>query len=199
MEKVLTKEQRLAEAAFDILQIIGENFGRPGLKETPDRFARYLLDLTAGYAIEPGAVLKTFEDGAENVDELVFQGSIPFFSLCEHHMAPFFGVAHIGYIPNGKILGLSKFARLIEVFARRLQVQERLTNQIADALVEHLAPHGVGVIIRARHLCMESRGVQKIGTITYTSALRGALRMLPEARGEFLEFAKMADARQPAL
>lgn len=172
---------------------------RPGLKETPERWAKMMLDLTAGYAQSPKDILKCFEDGAEQVDEMVFQGAIPFFSLCEHHMAPFFGVIHIGYIPRGKIIGLSKFGRLSDIFARRLQVQERLTNQIAEAIQEHAAPEGVGVVIRARHLCVESRGVEKIGTITYTSALRGALKAEPEARAEFLKFVDMADRRVTSI
>lgn len=206
-----------------VLQFIGEDATRSGLKETPARAAAYFKDATVGYTKKPADVLKDFADGAERVDQMVFQGAIPFFSMCEHHMAPFFGVVHIGYIPNGKVLGLSKFARLVDVFARRLQVQERLTNQIADALWEWLIPEageeapikeqfesairraaapsgeGVGVTIRARHLCMESRGVQKIGTVTYTSALRGSIKNEPSAREEFMGFVKLADAAHPNI
>lgn len=165
---------------------------REGLRETPDRFAKAWEFLTSGYDQDPEQVLKSFEDGSERYDEMVFQGAVPVWSMCEHHMLPFWGVAHIGYIPNGKIVGLSKFSRLVDIFARRLQVQERLTAQIADALDEHLKPKGVGVVLRCRHGCMESRGIQKSGTVTFTSALRGGLKTA-EARAEFLKFVELAD------
>lgn len=168
---------------------------RPGLKETPKRWAAAMGFLTSGYGQDPGKVLKSFDDGAEHYDEMVFQGGIPLFSLCEHHVAPFFGVAHIGYIPSGKIVGLSKLARVADIFARRLQVQERLTQQIAHALQEHLQPKAVGVVLRCRHLCMESRGVQKIGTLTHTSSLHGAFQESARARQEFMQFVALADAR----
>lgn len=193
------KHTCLSDVVADLLDLLEPEPYRDGLKETPDRVASYFQEVTSGYGVDPQAVLKLFEDGAENVDEMVFQGAIPFFSLCEHHMVPFFGVAHIGYIPNKKIVGLSKFSRLIEIFARRLQVQERLTNQIADSLMDNLDPLGVGVVIRARHLCMESRGVQKTGTITYTSALRGAIKTTASVRAEFLKFVELADARTSVL
>lgn len=182
-----------------LLKQLTDDPDRPGLKDTPARVLRYWSEVTAGYQMTPGDVLKCFEDGAEGVDEMVFQGAIPFFSVCEHHLVTFFGLVHIAYIPDGKIVGLSKFARLVEVFARRLQVQERLTTQIADALNQHLKPKGVGVAIRARHLCLESRGVQKIGTITYTSALRGLIKEAADARSEFLHYVQLADARSSNL
>jgi GTP cyclohydrolase I len=130
--------------------------------------------------------LKVFEDGAEHYDQMLIERNIPVWSLCEHHMAPFFGVAHIAYIPKGHIVGLSKLVRLTDIYARRLQVQERLTAQIADALWTHLQPQGVGVVLECRHSCMESRGVCKAGVTTTTSALFGAIKEEPETRAEFL-------------
>lgn len=169
-----------------MLQFIGEDVQREGLRETPARVVRAWGEWFGGYAASAEDVLKTFTDGANNVDEVVLVKDIPFYSHCEHHLAPFFGVAHIGYIPNGKIVGLSKFPRLVNIFARRLQVQERLTNQIADAVVEHVAPLGVGVVVECRHLCMESRGIQKTGTSTMTSAMRGVMMTKAEARAELM-------------
>lgn len=183
----------------ELLRQLDPEPNRPGLRETPHRLARALEFWTQGYNQDAQTILKEFEDGAENYDEVVFQGGIPLYSLCEHHVAPFFGVAHIGYIPKGKIVGLSKLARVAEVFARRLQVQERLTRQICDALTEHLQPQAVGVVLRCRHLCMESRGVRVTGTITYTSALHGAFKTEPDARDEFMKFVSMADARVPHI
>lgn len=172
-----------------VLQFIGEDPERGGLAETPARVAKAWSFWAKGYNEDPAAILKTFEDGAKGVDELVLVRDIPFYTHCEHHMAPFFGRATVGYIPDGKIVGLSKLNRLVDCFARRLQVQERLTTQIADALMEHLAPKGVGVIVNARHLCMESRGVCQQGHSTITSALRGVL-LEGTPRQEFLSLAK---------
>lgn len=174
----------------ELLRFVGENPDRPGLLETPKRFLKAFQTFTSGYTVNPIEVMKLFEDGAEQCDEMVMQCRIPFFSTCEHHLVPFFGEAHIGYIPNGKVIGLSKFKRVLDVFARRLQVQERLTNQIADALEKGLNPKGLGVVMVARHLCMEARGVQTAGTYTTTSALRGVIKDNPEARAEFLQFVK---------
>lgn len=167
-----------------------EELQRGGLEETPARVAKAWRFWLQGYAQDPVALLKTFEDGAEGVDEMVTVRDIEIYSHCEHHMAPFFGVAHIAYIPQGKIVGLSKLARVADVFARRLQVQERLTNQIADCIESTLKPLGVGVVIEAKHFCMCSRGVGKQGSTTITSALRGAMRHSPEARAEFLAFTR---------
>ena len=139
--------------------------------------------------MDPKSILKVFEDGAEKHDQMVTVKDIPFYSHCEHHLAPFFGTVTISYIPNGRIVGLSKLSRLADAYARRLQVQERLTEQIADALVEHLQPLGVGVLIKARHLCMESRGVCQQGHHTVTTALRGAIKDEPQTRSEFLRLA----------
>jgi GTP cyclohydrolase I len=187
-------EGDVANSATDIpvrlLQFIGEDPKRGGLIETPQRFLKAWGHWSSGYKQAPAEVLKVFEDGAEKCDELVLVKNIPVYSHCEHHLAPFFGVAHVGYIPNGKIVGLSKLSRLVDIYARRLQVQERLTNQIADALEEHLQPLGVGVVIECRHLCMESRGVARQGSHTTTSAMRGALRIKPEARAEFMSLIK---------
>jgi GTP cyclohydrolase I len=162
---------------------------RAGLKETPLRTAKAWEAWTSGYRQDPKSVFKMFKDGAEKVDEMVALKGIPFYSHCEHHLAPFFGEATVAYIPNGKIIGLSKLSRLVEIFAHRFQVQERMTNQIADALVKGLTPLGVGVVMRARHFCMESRGIRQQGIVSVTSALRGVMRTKPEARAEFFELA----------
>lgn len=162
---------------------------REGLQETPARVAKAWEFWSSGYGQDVGAILKTFEDGAEGVDEMVVVKDLPFYTHCEHHMAPFFGTATIGYIPNGRVVGLSKLSRVLDVFSRRLQVQERLTCQVADALMEHLEPKGAAVMVKARHLCMESRGVCQQGHHTVTSALRGVMKDEPAARSEFLQLA----------
>lgn len=172
-----------------LLQAVGENPLRGGLKETPARVVKAWQHWCSGYGKDPGAVLKVFEDGAEGVDQMVAVNNIPIYSHCEHHMAAIIGTATIAYIPNGKIVGLSKLSRLADIFARRLQVQERLTNQIADALQEHLDPRGVGVLIKARHMCMESRGVCQQGHHTRTVSLRGVLLEDAAARAEFMSLA----------
>lgn len=174
----------------EVLNQVGDNPKREGLLETPSRVAKAWDHWFSGYGKDVRDILKTFEDGAEGVDEMVIQVDIPFYTHCEHHMAPFWGLASVAYIPNGRVLGLSKMNRVVDLFARRLQVQERLTNQIADAMWEHLEPKGVGVLLRARHMCVESRGVQHRGNTTTTSALRGCIKNEPEARQEFLMLAK---------
>ncbi len=163
---------------------------REGLRETPERVAKAWQEWTAGYYVDIPGLLKTFEDGAEGCDQMVLVKDIPIYSKCEHHLADIFGTCTIGYIPNGKVVGLSKLSRVADAFARRLQVQERLTNQIADAINEHLQPLGVGVLIKARHMCMESRGVRQQGHHTVTQALRGELLTDRDARNEFLMLAK---------
>jgi GTP cyclohydrolase I len=174
-------------AVRSLLWSIGEDPGREGLKETPARVAAAWQEWTKGYQIKnPALLLKTFKDGADGVDEMVVVNGIEFYSHCEHHMAPFFGTASVAYIPNGQVVGLSKLARVVDAYAQRLQVQERLTNQIADCVDRALNPLGVGVIMRARHFCMCSRGVHKQSSSTTTSALRGAMRTTPAARNEFL-------------
>ena len=169
-----------------LLAYIGEDPDREGLLETPTRFLKAWEEYTRGYREKPEEILKSFEDGAQSVDEMVIVRDIPVYSLCEHHLAPFFGRAYVGYVPDQRILGLSKISRLVEIFARRLQVQERLTNQIADALDTHLQPLGVAVVIECRHMCMESRGVRHTGTATVTSALRGSIKTNADTRREFL-------------
>lgn len=173
-----------------LLQFVGEDPQRGGLIETPARAAKAWRHWTSGYNKDPKQVLKVFEDGGEGYDEMVAVKDIPIYSHCEHHLAPIFGTATIAYIPNGKIVGLSKLSRLADIYARRLQVQERLTQQIADTLDECLSPVGVGVLIKARHMCMESRGICQQGHYTITSALKGAIKDKPEARHEFLEMCK---------
>lgn len=185
-----------AEAAVRALLLaIGEDPDREGLTETPARVAKAWKEWASGYTQHPGDILKTFEDGADGVNELVIVHNIPVVSKCEHHLADIVGTAHVGYIPRGKIVGLSKLARLVDIYGRRLQVQERLTNQIADALENVLEPIGVGVIIRAHHGCMSTRGVKIHGSTTTTSAMRGALRNEGSARAEFMSLCAMAEAK----
>jgi GTP cyclohydrolase I len=174
------------EMVRQLLRLIGEDPDREGLQETPLRFLKAMTEYTKGYRERPEDVLKVFEDGGEGVDEMVIVRDIPVYSLCEHHLAPFFGKAYVGYVPNKKILGLSKISRLVEVYSRRLQVQERLTNQIADAMAKHLQPLGVAVVLECRHMCMESRGVKHAGSSTVTSALRGSIKANLDTRKEFL-------------
>jgi GTP cyclohydrolase I len=170
------------------LALLGEDPSRPGLQRTPERVAKALAWLTRGYGLEAAEVVGSgvFEEAHES---MVMVRDIELYSLCEHHLLPFFGQAHIAYIPNGRIVGLSKLPRLVEVFARRLQVQERLTEQIAGAIEEVLAPRGVGVVIEAQHLCMMMRGVEKQNSKTITSALRGSFRDDAKTRDEFLRLA----------
>ena len=169
---------------------LGEDPNRSGLRETPARVAKAWKFWTSGYTQNPAELLKTFEDGAEQYNELIVVRNIPVYSHCEHHLAPFFGKATIGYMPDGKIVGLSKLTRLMECFAKRLQVQERLTIQVANALMESLQPKAVGVVIRCRHLCMESRGIRTPGEETVTSAMLGELQPNLAMRTEFLALAR---------
>lgn len=174
-----------------MLQRIGENPSREGLRETPARVIKAWDEMFDGYRTDIASLFKTFCDGAERVDEMIIVKDIPVESHCEHHLAPFTGKAHIGYIPGAKgIVGLSKLARVVRAFSHRLQVQERLTNQIADAICEYLDPVGVGVIVEAEHTCMCRRGVRVQGTATITSAMRGAMKNIGLARQEFLTLVK---------
>ncbi|KAH3679941.1 hypothetical protein WICMUC_000684 [Wickerhamomyces mucosus] len=184
-EQNLQREKRLASAVKVILEELGEDPEREGLLETPERYARAMLYFTKGYEDNIRDVIKraVFE---EDHDEMVIVRDIEFHSLCEHHLVPFFGKVHIGYIPNKKVLGLSKLARLAEMYARRLQVQERLTKQIAMALKEILKPQGVAVVIEGTHMCMVSRGIQKSGSSTVTSCMLGCFREAQKTREEFL-------------
>ena len=172
------------------LKSLGEDPDRPGLIETPARVAKAWKHWTSGYGQNPSDVLKAFEDGAEEYNELIVVRNIPVYSHCEHHLAPFFGKATVGYMPDGKIVGLSKLTRLVECFSKRLQVQERLTIQVANALMESLQPKAVGVVIRCRHLCMESRGIKTAGEETVTSAMLGELQPNLAMRTEFLHLAR---------
>ena len=165
---------------------LGEDVTREGLIKTPERVERSLRFLTSGYRTSVDEVVNGALFAAEGSEMIVLKG-IEFFSMCEHHMLPFFGKAAIAYIPGEKILGLSKFARVVDVFARRMQVQERMTTQIADALVEVLQPRGLAVVTEASHLCMMMRGVEKLGSMTRTSAMRGAFKDDARTRQEFLE------------
>jgi GTP cyclohydrolase I len=172
------------------LKSLGEDPDRPGLIETPARVAKAWKHWTSGYGQNPSDVLKAFEDGAEEYNELIVVRNIPVYSHCEHHLAPFFGKATVGYMPDGKIVGLSKLTRLVECFSKRLQVQERLTIQVANALMENLQPKAVGVVIRCRHLCMESRGIKTAGEETVTSAMLRELQPNLAMRTEFLHLAR---------
>ena len=171
-------------ACADLLRAVGADPDAPGLMDTPRRMAEAYAELLTPVPFEPTTFPNT-----DGYDELVVAGSIPFHSLCEHHLLPFHGVAHVGYLPGDRIIGLSKLGRVVELFARDLQLQERLTQQIADWLDERLAPRGVGVVIEAEHLCMSLRGVQKHGARTVTSALHGLVREDSRTRQEFLDLA----------
>lgn len=178
-------------AVKTLLEYIGENPEREGLEETPERFLKaWKNHWGAGYGKNPKDLLKVFSDGAETYDEMVLVKDIQLYSHCEHHIAPIIGVAHVAYIPNGKIVGLSKIARLVEMYARRLQVQERLTAEIATTLMEELSPLGVAVVIEAEHLCMSSRGIEKQGSRTVTSKLLGCFKDEAETRAEFMRLIK---------
>jgi GTP cyclohydrolase IA len=178
------KLERMMEACKTILQCMGEDPNRNGLVKTPERWAKALLYMTSGYQMSPERVTNgaIFE---ENHDEMVVVRNMNIHSLCEHHMLPFTGVVHVGYIPNGKIVGLSKLARIAELYARRLQVQERLTRQIADAVVEMVQPLGVAVVVECTHFCMVMRGVQQASAVTTTSSVRGCFESNPKTRAEF--------------
>jgi GTP cyclohydrolase I len=173
-------------AVMQILQAVGEDPSRDGLKRTPERVARMYAELLAGYTTDPRVVLNDaiFE---VKYDEMVIVRDIEFYSLCEHHLLPFMGRVHVAYIPDGKVIGLSKIPRMVDIFARRLQVQERMTRQIADLIRDLLHPQGVGVVVEALHLCMMMRGVQKHNARMTTSAMHGAFRANLATRQEFLE------------
>jgi len=176
---------RVEAAVREILVEIGEEPDREGLIGTPVRVHRMYTELTAGYHVDP---VRLMNGAIFDVDysEMVVVKDIPFYSLCEHHLLPFFGVAAVAYIPRGRVVGLSKIPRIVEMYARRLQVQERMTQQIADFLQDHLAPQGVGVVVEATHLCAVMRGVRKPGTIMTTSAVLGLFRSRDKTRSEFL-------------
>lgn len=170
--------------------LIGEDVTREGLLDTPKRVVKAWRHWCGGYGVDVAQLIKAFSDGAEGADEMVVREGIRIYSHCEHHLAPIIGDCTIAYLPNERVIGISKLDRIADVFARRLQVQERLTTQIADALMEHLKPLGVGVFIRARHMCIESRGVAQHNSNTVTSALRGVFKTEPETRAEFMSLVR---------
>lgn len=190
---MLSTDEKIEDCVLQILELIGESTSREGLKDTPKRVAKMYHEIFSGYFQSPKQILTaTFADDAygDKAGDIVLVSPIPFYSHCEHHMVPFFGVAHVAYIPNGKVVGISKIARLVDCFARRLQIQERLTKQIADSLMEELAPLGVAVVIQAEHMCMTMRGVKKPGTKTTTAAMRGVFMDDAATRAEFYQLIK---------
>jgi GTP cyclohydrolase IA len=182
-------KESIADLVRKMIVLLGEDPNREGLRKTPERFEKALKFLTSGYHQNLEHVLNgaTF---SVHCDEMVVVKDIEFFSLCEHHLLPFFGKAHVAYLPSTKVLGLSKIARLVNMFARRLQIQERMTSQIADAISEKISPEGVGVIIEARHLCMQMRGVEKQHGQAVTSAMLGSFRHNKQTRDEFLSLVR---------
>ena len=187
MESTITAgidQERIKAAVREIIAAIGEDPEREGLVETPRRIAKMYADLFSGLYEDPRAVLAIgFQ---ESHKEMVVLKNIPFYSLCEHHFLPFHGQAHVGYVPEGRIVGVSKIARVVDILARRPQMQERLTSQVADAIMEGLQPDGAAVVIEAEHLCLSMRGAQKPGTVMVTSAIRGGFRRRGVTRSEFL-------------
>lgn len=183
--KIEGPQETITDLVRKMIPLLGEDPDREGLRKTPERFEKALKFLTSGYHQNLDNVLNgaTF---SVHYDEMVVVKDIEFFSLCEHHLLPFFGKAHVAYLPSKRVLGLSKIARLVNMYARRLQIQERMTSQIAQAISEKLSPEGVGVIIEARHLCMQMRGVEKQHGQAVTSAMLGAFRVNKQTRDEFL-------------
>ncbi|HXV49162.1 MAG TPA: GTP cyclohydrolase I FolE [Candidatus Binatia bacterium] len=182
----------MEEHIREILKAIGEDPDREGLLRTPQRVAQALSFLTRGYEMDPAKVINDALF-TEEYEEMIVQKDIDFYSLCEHHMLPFFGKAHVAYIPHHRIVGISKLARLVDVYARRLQVQERLTNQIATTIMDKLDALGVAVVLEAEHLCMRMRGVEKQNSYVITSSLLGAFRSRVETRNEFMNLIRRKD------
>ncbi len=180
------KLEQIADAISKILDLLGEDTNREGLIKTPMRVAKALDFLTSGYNENPHDILNEALFSTSN-DEMVLVRDIEFYSMCEHHILPIIGRVHVAYIPDGKVVGLSKIPRIVNVFARRLQIQEQLTEQIADAISETIKPKGVAVVVHARHMCMEMRGVQKINSTTVSSALRGLFKSDERTRSEFYD------------
>ncbi len=176
--------ERIRKAAKEILLAIGEDTEREGLKKTPERVARMYAELLGGMHEDPKKHIRSIF--TENYDEIVLLRNIPFYSICEHHLMPFIGSANVAYLPSGMVLGVSKLARIVDCFARRLQAQERLTYQIADFIMNNLKPHGVAVVLEASHSCMTIRGIKKPGSVMVTSALRGIFKRDPRSRNEVM-------------
>ncbi len=181
---MMNKEEEFEQAVTKVLELLGEDPTREGLLKTPSRVAKALQFLTEGYQQDPKEILNQALFSTSN-DEMVLVRDIEFYSMCEHHMLPIIGRAHVAYIPDGKVVGLSKIPRIVNVYARRLQIQEQMTEQIADAISETIKPKGVAVVVHARHMCMEMRGVQKINSTTVSSALRGLFKSDERTRNEF--------------
>jgi GTP cyclohydrolase I len=182
----LRSGDELAETVAALLEQLGENPDREGLIDTPTRVAESLRYLTEGYASDPATIVGDALFALDGYDDMVVVKDIAFFSLCEHHLLPFFGRVHIGYVPDGRVVGLSKLPRLVDAYSRRLQVQERMTREIADAINTTVNPRGVGVVVEGRHLCLEMRGVQKQTSQTLTSCMLGVFRSDADTRSEFL-------------
>ena len=183
-DKTSVDIKRIEKAVNEILLAVGEDPKREGLKKTPERVARMYAELLAGMQKDPEKHLRSVF--TENYDEIVLLRDIPFYSICEHHLMPFIGQAHVAYLPSGRILGISKLARIVDCFARRLQAQERLTYQIADFIMNKLKPQGVAVVLEASHSCMTIRGIKKPGSVMVTSALRGIFKRDPKSRSEIM-------------
>jgi GTP cyclohydrolase IA len=183
-ERIPIDRERVKSVVVDLLKAIGEDPARDGLADTPRRIADMYVEVFSGLAVDPAGYLGTTFEVAH--DEMVILRNVPFYSMCEHHFLPFHGEAHVGYIPDGRVVGISKLARVVEGFARRPQIQEQLTTQIAEAIMESLHPDGVAVVIEAEHLCMTMRGVQKPGSRLVTSAMRGQFKQSSVTRSEFL-------------
>jgi len=183
-EAKMSNNQEFEQTIIKMLKLIGEDPNREGLLKTPRRVAKALMFLTEGYKQDPKEILNEALFTTSN-DEMVVVRDIEFYSMCEHHILPIIGRVHVAYIPNGKVVGLSKIPRIVNVFARRLQIQEQMTEQIADAILETIKPKGVAVVVHARHMCMEMRGVQKINSTTVSSALRGLFKSDQRTRSEF--------------
>ena len=180
----MNKEEEFEQAITKVLELLGEDPKREGLLKTPSRVAKALQFLTSGYEEDPKEILNQALFTTSN-DEMVLVRDIEFYSMCEHHMLPIIGRVHVAYIPDGKVVGLSKIPRIVNVYARRLQIQEQMTEQIADAILKTIKPKGVAVVVHARHMCMEMRGVQKINSTTVSSALRGLFKSDKRTRSEF--------------
>jgi GTP cyclohydrolase I len=180
----MKKEKEFEQAITKVLELLGEDPNREGLLKTPKRVTKALKFLTEGYHQDPEEILNQALFSTSN-DEMVLVRDIEFYSMCEHHMLPIIGRAHVAYIPDGKVVGLSKIPRIVNVYARRLQIQEQMTEQIADAILNTIKPKGVAVVLHARHMCMEMRGVQKINSTTVSSALRGLFKSDERTRNEF--------------